>query len=96
MTQAVATQTDLGALWQEFRAYVESLQRSWAARNRVHSKDVYEVMRPKERAEVDACIAGWARHITPLAEAWWKERGYGVVWPDDNAQPMQLTKLETD
>jgi len=40
-------------------------------------------------------MAQWARYVTPFAEAWWKERGCGVKWPDDNSKPMQVFKLQT-
>ncbi len=33
--------------------------------------------------------------IGPVAEAWWKERGYGCVWPEDDSEPMKVYELET-
>lgn len=84
-----------GPPWREFRTYIEDLKSKWMTGKRVDSKEVYEVMRPEDRARVDSIIDAWARYITPFAEAWWKERGYGVIWPDDNKEPMQVVRLET-
>lgn len=47
-----------------------------------------------EREEVQRRIRQWQMYITPFAEAWWKERGYEVFWPDDSSKPMQVRKLE--
>ncbi|HTR18667.1 MAG TPA: hypothetical protein VMH91_01640 [Candidatus Paceibacterota bacterium] len=82
------------ALQEEYRQYIEGLQRPWCAENRSRSRDVYEVMSERDRAEVHGIMAHWARYITPFAEAWWKERGYSIVWPDDNSKPEQYCKLE--
>jgi len=95
MNQHAPTQPDVDALNKEYEAYVNSLIPAWLAQNRMRSNNVYEVMRPEERAEVRERIAKWSRYITPLAEAWWKERGYRVVWPTYNSKPMQVYKLET-
>jgi hypothetical protein len=86
---------EAGPPWREFRAYVDDLKRKWSSGMRVDSKDVYEVMSARDRERVDNIIDAWGRYITPFAEAWWKERGYGVVWPDDNKEPMQVHKLES-
>jgi len=50
-------------------------------------------MNERNREEVDNIIAIWGRYITPLAEAWWEERGYRVVWLNNNSKPIQLHKL---
>lgn len=95
INEAAAAQNELEALWREFKIHVEGLKREWLRQNRVESRDVFEVMRPEERERVHGRIRQWERYITPLAEAWWKERGYGVIWPDDNSKPMQIQRLET-
>lgn len=82
------------ALREEYCRYIEGLQRPWLAENRSRSKDVYPVMSERDRAEVHSIMARWATYITPLAENWWKERGYGIIWPDDNTKPEQYYKLE--
>lgn len=86
---------EAGPPWRAFRAYVDNLKNTWVVQHRIDSRDVYELMAPLERERVDVMIAQWSRYITPLAEAWWQERGYRVVWPDDNSQPMEVFKLET-
>jgi len=87
-------QAEFMALDAEYRKYVGKLQAAWIARNRSTSRDVLEVMSPRDREEVDNIIARWGRYITPLAEAWWRERGYEVIWPDDNSKPVQFRKLD--
>ncbi len=90
----MSAQNEFVALDEEYRAYIDKLKAGWLSKDRVTSKNVYEVMRPEERAQVHQRIARWGRYVTPFAEAWWKERGYGVVWPDDDSKPMQVYKLE--
>ena len=93
MKEVLSVQSDINTLNREYELYIRDLRAEWLSRNRVNSNDVYEVMRPGQRAEVRSRIAEWARYITPLAEAWWKERGYGVSWPTDDSQPMQVYPL---
>ncbi len=87
-------QSEFDALNKEYETFIHHLQANYLSQNKVDSKDVYEVMHPNDRAKVDGVIVSWAKYITPLAEAWWKERGCGVIWPDDNSKPMQVYKLE--
>jgi hypothetical protein len=94
MSQVTSIQSEVDALNAEYEVYVRKLRTAWLSQNRVNSNDVYEVMRPEQRAEVHQRIAQWGRYITPLAEAWWKERGYGVIWPEDDSKPMQVYRLE--
>ena len=93
MSQVTSIQSEVDALNAEYEVYVRKLRTEWLSQNRVDSNDVYEVMRPEQRAEVHQRIAQWGRYITPLAEAWWKERGYGVIWPEDDSKPMQVYRL---
>ena len=94
-TGTTSAPNELKDLLREFREHVETLKREWLHRNRIDSKEVYEVMRPEERVSVNTRIRAWERYITPLSETWWKERGYNVIWPDDNSKPMQIQKLES-
>ena len=87
-------QGEVHALYLEFKAYIKALQIDWLRENRPESRDVYEVMSNHDRREVHNCIRRWEEYVTPIAEAWWRERGYGVVWPDDNSQAMQVYRLE--
>lgn len=80
----------------EYEAYNTQLKREWLAESRHRGNrwdgtgDVYEVMRPEEQAKVHAVIDHWKEYITPLAEEWWKKRGWKIVWPEDDSQPVQL------
>jgi hypothetical protein len=94
MHEERSAESEFAALETEFRAYLDRLKAEWLSQNRVQSRDVYEVMHPQERAEVHSRIALWSQYITPLAEAWWREHGYGIIWPDDDSKPMQVYKLD--
>jgi hypothetical protein len=84
----------LAALKHEYEAYIKPIRSAWLAENRDRSNEVYEVMRPEDRERVHGIMARWEQHATVLTEAWWKERGYGVVWPDDNSKPMKVFRLD--
>ncbi len=94
MDYNLSEQKKIEALNKEYKVYIEKLRRDWVPRNQVDSNRVYEVMYPHERAKVQENISAWSRYITPFAESWWKERGYGIVWPEDDSNPIQLYKLE--
>jgi hypothetical protein len=94
MEPGASAQAEFDNMNTEYRAYISKLRAEWLARYEVRSFEVYEVMRPEEQAEVHQRVAQWARYITPLAEAWWKERGYGVIWPTDDSKPMQVYMLD--
>ena len=94
MKMTTPTQAEIDALNAEYETYIRQLRNDWLTQNRVNSKDVYEVMRPEEREKVHQRINQWKRYVTPLAEAWWKKRGYGVIWPDDDSEPMKVHILE--
>lgn len=87
-------QQKVDALNDEYREYVEKLKRSWLPNNQVKSSRVFEVMYPHEQTEVQEKLSAWERYIAPLAEKWWKQRGYGVVWPEDNSKSMQVYELK--
>lgn len=96
MSEDAITQAEVDALFDEHEAFIRKVRIKWVAENRPRSRDVYEVMSSASKQEVHNIIDRWARYVTPLAEAWWKERGYGVVWPDNDSEPMQIYKLETE
>lgn len=82
------------SLCKEFKTYIHELKTKWDKDNRPSKfRDVYEVLRPDERKQIEDYIDRWARYITPIAEAWWKEHGYGVNWPDDNSKPVGYYRL---
>lgn len=94
MDQEIPTLEEFKALEREFTKYINKLKSEWCSRNRVESRDVFEVMRPNEQAKVYNHIAQWEKYITPIAEAWWKERGFGIIWPEDNSKPAEYYVLE--
>lgn len=91
----MTTQSEVDALTEEYRAYIDRLHFEWKQRpeNQSRSKDVYEVMSERDRAIVHAIMNSWSAYVTPFAEAWWKERWYEVRWPDDDSKPMQVRNL---
>ena len=97
MTVVTSTQGLINSLNIEYKDYILKLKRDWSSQNKLpESKDVYEVMRKDDQQKVHQYITNWGSYVTPFAEAWWKERGFGVVWPDDNSEPMQVYKLSDD
>ena len=95
MSRELSEEEKFQALCVEHQEYVKKLQSTWWGKNHVESRDVWEVMSQEERTKVHQKIAEWGRYITPLSEAWWKQRGWGTVWPDDDIQPVGHYKLET-
>lgn len=82
------------SLCEEFKLYIDELKTKWNGDNRPPQfRDVYEVLRPDERKQIEDHINHWGIYIKPIAEAWWKERGYEVNWPDDNSKPVGYYKL---
>ncbi len=82
------------SLCKEFETHIGKLKIEWTNDNSPPEfRDVLEVLRPHEREQIENHINRWDKYITPIAEAWWKERGYGVNWPDDNSQPVGYYRL---
>ncbi len=94
MTENAPTEMDVTTLGANYQMYISEIRAQWLASHRVESKDVYEAMSRENRERVHQVIAEWGRYVTPLAESWWRERGYGVVWPDDDSKPMRIYKLK--
>jgi hypothetical protein len=93
MKKGTVIPSEIQTLNQEYTAYISTLRTKWLAQNRIHSQNVYEVMRPEARDQVHDRIRQWEAYITPLAETWWQQRGYNVRWPKDSSKPMQVIKL---
>lgn len=82
------------SLCEKFQIYIGELKTEWRRNNRPPEfKDVYEVLHPDQKKQIENHINLWDRYITPIAEEWWKECGYGVNWPDDNSKPVGYYKL---
>ena len=76
----------------EYKEFVIILRMSWTSQNRSSSDKPYELMSYKKRKEVDDIIMRWQEYITPLAEAWWKERGWTIHWPKRTIDGCHFTK----
>jgi len=88
------TQEEFRILDQEYTLYIKGIQEDWLKKNRPRIKDVWEVMSKPEHEKVRQCMAQCAAYITPIAEEWWKKRGFGCIWPKDDSAPMQVYELE--
>lgn len=88
-------QLRVDSLSEEYQTYINELKIAWKKKNKPPSfTDVYEILRQDQREQIDRYISDWAKYITPFAEAWWKKHGFGIIWPDDNSEPMQLYELK--
>lgn len=90
------TQAAISTLNQEYKNFVERLRRRWLRDNNRRPKEwrLYEID-AEERQRVDRVILGWEHYMTPIAERWWKRRGFGIRWPEKSSDPCQIYKLET-
>ncbi len=77
----------------EWREYAEQLRLEWIRNNNMRNHpDCFEVMREVDKQRVYGLVRQWDTYITPIAEKWWKERGYTVHWPEKNTDPPSYTK----
>ncbi len=74
--------------------YITQEKCKWIAQNRMYN--VIEVMSNVELAELNRRTGLLREHVTRLAEEWWKQRGYGIQWPDDDNEPMGIYPLQTE
>ena len=56
MDSAASVDTDLEILREQFKAYVDQLKKEWLQNNCSKSQDVFEVMNPTDRHEVERII----------------------------------------
>lgn len=87
-------EAEFKALDIEYQKYIGELKAKWHREHPLHSRNVIEVWSEHEREQANHHIADYKYYITPIIEAWWKERGWGVIWPDDDSKPMQCYKFE--
>lgn len=78
----------------EYQQFIAAERVKWNAENHIHSNNVWETMYEFEREACRSLVKKWEYHITPISEKWWKDRGYGVIWPEDNKDPMKVYKLD--
>ena len=79
----------------EYQEYIHKLKFEWKRENPFHSDKVIEIWDTHDKERADSYAADWAYYVKPFAEAWWKERGYGIIWPNDNSKSSQIYKLES-
>lgn len=77
----------------EYKKYILALRRVWLAENRDKSRVLYELMSPDQRAHVHRVTTRWQEYITPIAEAWWAERGYAITWPEGESKSITVHEL---
>ena len=87
-----ADEQEFRTLHKQYEEYVRNERSAWLARAQLRFKNVYEVMSEAERRDVQQCMFEWEYYITPLAEAWWKERGWTIHWPSKNTDGCRFTK----
>jgi hypothetical protein len=86
-------QPDRKLLSKEYKKYAEEEKRNWMRQNGLPMKVLYPLMDRQQRKRADDLRKKWSEHITRLAEEWWKKRGYGCIWPENDYAPMQTYKL---
>jgi len=91
------TQAEISVLNEEYKKFIERAQKRWLRDNNRPPKAwrLYE-LDAEERQRVDRVIRGWEHYVTPVAERWWKRRGFGICWPKKSSDPCQIYKLETE
>lgn len=96
---APVTQADVDILTEEFKDFIGDLRRKWLQENNDRSQGIgrlYEID-PEEQRRVKRVTARWAEHITPIAEEWWRQRGFGVIWSKDPSdEKCQVYLLDTE
>jgi hypothetical protein len=85
-------QAEFEKLHAEYRAFVLCERVAWLKQNPPPTNERYEVMSSRNQREVHGIITRWEVHITPLAEKWWKERGYTIHWPENPTAGCHFTK----
>lgn len=93
--QNTAAHAELITLNEEFKNFIEQLRSRWLRENNHPPKHwrLYE-LDEEERKRVDGVIRRWEEYVTPIAEQWWKQRGYGIIWPEKSSDPCHIYKLE--
>lgn len=85
---------DIARLDVEFKTFVERLRPRWLRENnRPPQAWVLYELDAGEQQRVRGVIQQWEQYITPIAERWWKRRGFGIRWPDDASKPCQVYRL---
>ena len=90
------TQAEIDTLNEEYKNFIERSKKRWMRDNNRPPREwrLYE-LDAEERQRVDGVIRNWEHYVTPVAERWWKRRGFGIRWPEKSSDPCQIYKLET-
>ncbi len=95
---AKRTQVDIAQEFQTLHAQYEeemtSLRHAWLLQNNPfrNHPDCYEVMRESDRRGVAGVITSFEAYMTPIAEKWWKDRGWTMEWPTKTEPCCKYTK----
>ena len=89
------TQAEINDLKEKYKNFIERLKRKWL-RNNNHPPKVWRLYESdtEERQRVDGVIRNWELYVTPIAEKWWRRRGFGIRWPEKSSDPCQIYQLE--
>jgi hypothetical protein len=82
------------ALQAEYQEHMEELRFEWVRQNNTmrNHPDCYEVMRDQDRERVHGVMQSYNAYITPIAEKWWKDRGWTIQWPTADESRCSYTK----
>ena len=96
MAGSLNDQLEFDRLDAEFKLFVTDLQREWLASNKPQIKNVAPVAMTNrhERENIESTQSKWRAYITPIAEEWWLGRGYKVIWPDCDTDPVKYERIE--
>lgn len=78
---------------EEYQRYIAGERTRWIEARGIRTDTLAPLLSQEARNKIENLSHAWSEHITPLAEAWWNQRGYGVVWPEEHTRPMQVYKL---
>lgn len=89
------TQAEINSLNGMYKSFIERLRKKWLRHNNhpLKPRRLYE-LDAEERQRVDGVIRAWERYVTPIAEKWWGQRGFGIRWPEKSSDPCQIYRLE--
>ena len=96
MANSVKLIQEFNELQEQYQTEMEKLKPQWLRKNNSFKNhpDCYEVMREHDRKDVDGVIKSFEAYMTPIAEEWWKKRGWKLHWPTESESRCMYTKLE--
>ena len=93
--KALSGQDEVKALMPQFKRLIERLRTRWLQKNNhpPAGEGLYE-LDEQARKRVDGVIRRWEEIVTPIAERWWKHRGFGIKWPEKSSETCKIYKLQ--